>query len=34
MRDQGRDDEADALGPRIDVLCRKNPSPVCAASAR
>jgi tetratricopeptide (TPR) repeat protein len=34
MRDQGRDEEADALVPRIDALCRQSPSPVCAATAR
>jgi len=34
MRDQGRGDEADALSPRIEALCQKNPSPVCAANSR
>ncbi|HEY8154414.1 MAG TPA: tetratricopeptide repeat protein [Myxococcota bacterium] len=34
MRDQGRGDEADALAPRIETLCKKNPSPVCASISR
>jgi len=34
MRDQGRGEEADALAPRLQTLCQKNPSPVCASIPR
>jgi tetratricopeptide (TPR) repeat protein len=34
MRAQGRDEEADALAPRIAQLCQKDPSPFCASIPR
>jgi hypothetical protein len=34
MRAQGRDEEADALAPRIAQLCQQDPSPFCASIPR
>jgi len=33
-RDQGRDEEADTLAPRIAQLCQKSPSPFCSSIPR
>jgi tetratricopeptide (TPR) repeat protein len=34
LRSQGRDEEADAIAPRIATLCQKHPSPVCTSIPR
>lgn len=34
MRAQGRDDEADALAPRLAKLCQKSPGPACDSTPR
>jgi len=34
MRAQSRDEEAEALAPRIEELCQKHPGPVCASIPR